>query len=130
MADEDVAEARTRTEAKAERDVFLSKHRRGEIPAPTKVTVAECVDAYLRQLDGLVLAGEKAERTVQRYREHLTMHVVPEIGRIPIQKLTADHIAGPGAHLSERKGLAPWTIKGMLTPLGPVFSLWPSAAEP
>jgi hypothetical protein len=35
--------ARTRTEAKAERDEFLAKQRRGEIAVPMKLTVAECV---------------------------------------------------------------------------------------
>lgn len=64
-----------------------------------------------------MLAGERAERTVQRYREHLNGHVVPEIGRIPIQKLTADHIAAL-VRTCQEKGLAPWTISGMLTPLG------------
>src|SRR4051812_1146643 len=94
--------ARNRTEAKAERDVFLSKQRRGDIPAPTKVTLAECVEVYLLQLDGLVLAGEKAERTVQRYREHLTMHVVPKIRSDPDPE-TADPARAlaqlpPGTH--------------------------------
>ncbi len=37
--------ARTRTEAKAERDAFLAKHRRGDVPVPSKLTVADCVSS-------------------------------------------------------------------------------------
>jgi integrase len=114
--------ARTRTEAKAERDAFLAKHRRGEIAAPTRLTVGECVADYLAHLDSLVAAGERAERTVERYRSHLEGHVVPVLGSVQIQKITADHLADL-VRTSRDRGLSPWTIKGMLTPLGRVFAL-------
>lgn len=114
--------ARTRTEAKAERDAFMSKLRKGEIVAPSKVTLRDVVAEYLSGLESLVASGERAERTVERYRQHLETHVVPEIGSLPIQKVSPDHLA----HLvrtCREKGLAPWTIKGMLTPLGRVFAV-------
>jgi site-specific recombinase XerD len=88
----------------------------------SRLTVADCVAEYLAHLESLVRAGERTERTVERYRSHLEGHVLPELGHIPIQKVTADHVARL-VRTSREKGLAPWTIKGMLTPLGRLFAL-------
>jgi integrase len=115
--------ASTRTEAKAERDAFLSALRRGEIVAPSKLTVKDVVDEYLEYLDALVAAGERGERTAERYRQHLLTHVVPEIGRLQIQKVTPETIVRLVARCRSEKGLASWTVKGMLTPLNRVFAL-------
>ena len=71
----------------------LAKHRRGELAPATTVTVAELVAEYLAHLEALVAAGERAERTVERYRSHLEGHVVPALGRVQVRKLTADHLA-------------------------------------
>ena len=54
--------------AKGERDEFLAKRRRGEIAPVSKVTLAEFIDEYLDHLASLVAAGERAERTLERYR--------------------------------------------------------------
>jgi integrase len=114
--------ARNVSEAKAERDELLAKHRRGELAPVTTVTVAELVAEYLAHLEALVAAGERAERTVERYQSHLEAHVVPALGRVQVRKLTADHVALL-VRTCREKGLAPWTIKGMLTPLGRVLAL-------
>jgi integrase len=114
--------ARTRTEAKAERDEYLAKLRRGEIAPVSKLTLAEFIDEYLEHFASLVAAGERAERTLERYRSHLDGHVVPLLGHVQLRKLSADHLAAL-VRVSREKGLAPWTIKGMLTPLGRVLSL-------
>jgi integrase len=114
--------ARTRREARVERDEFLAKLHRGEIAPPSTITLGEFIEEYLAHLDSLVAAGERAERTVERYRSHLNGHVVPLLGRVQLRKLTADHIARLVRDCRE-KGLAPWTIKGMLTPLGRVLAL-------
>ena len=115
-------QARNRTEAKGERDEFLAKRRRGEIAPVSKITLAEFIDEYLDHLASLVAAGERAERTLERYRSHLEGHVVPAIGHLQLRKLSADHLARL-VRTSREKGLAPWTIKGMLTPLGRVLAL-------
>ncbi len=67
-------------------------------------------------------AGDRASRTLERYRDHLDGHILPELGHIQVQKLTADVLA---AFLRDRQatGLSSWTRKGMLTPLGRVLSL-------
>lgn len=62
------------------------------------------------------------ERTLERYRSHLEGHVVPTLGHLEVRKVSADHLARL-VRISREKGLAPWTIKGMLTPLGRVLSL-------
>jgi integrase len=114
--------ARTKTDAKAERDEFMSKFRTGQLAAPSKVTFGEVVDEYLAGLDASVVAGERAPRTLERYRQHLEGHVLPALGSVQVQKLTPDVLAG---FLREQQasGLAPWTRKGMLTPMGRVLAL-------
>ena len=114
--------AQTRTDAKAERDEFLSQLRRGQIVAPSKVTFGQAAAEYLAGLDASVAAGERAPRTAERYRQHLESHVLPALGAVPLQRLTPDQIA---AFLRDRQaiGLASWTRKGMLTPMGRVFAL-------
>lgn len=108
--------ARNRTEARAERDDLLAKHRRGEVAAPSKITLGEIAAEYLQSVEELVAAEELGERTLERYRHALNHHVVPALGTTPIQKLTADHLA---RFLRKKReaGLAPWTIRGILTPL-------------
>ena len=114
--------ARTRTEARAERDEFLAKRRRGEIAPPSKITFAEVAAEFLRTFEALVAVGDRAERTLERYRSALDLHVLPELGARPIQKITADQLAGLIA-AARASGLAPWTIRGIVTPLRRVFAL-------
>jgi site-specific recombinase XerD len=115
--------ARNRTDAKAERDAFLSGLRRGDVVPPSKLTVKAVIDEYLEHFDSLVAAGERADRTADRYRQHLLTHVAPEIGRMQIQKVTPETIVRLVAKCRSEKGLASWTVKGMLTPLNRVFAL-------
>jgi integrase len=111
-----------RTEAKAERDEFLAKQRRGEIAPPTKITFAEVAAEFLASFEALVAAGERAERTLERYRSALDLHVIPTIGERQIQKVTADQLAALISS-SRMSGLAPWTIRGIVIPLRRVFDL-------
>lgn len=48
---------------------------------------------------------------------------MPEIGRLQIQKVTPKTIVRLVAKCRSEKGLAPWTVKGLLTPLNRVFAL-------
>jgi len=115
-------QARTRTEARAERDLFMTKLRAGQVAAPSKITFAEVAAEYLAGLHAMVSAGDRAPRTLERYKQHLDGHVLPGIGHIQVQKLTADALA---TFLRDRQsaGLSPWTRKGMLTPISRVLSL-------
>jgi integrase len=114
--------AATRTDAKVERDSFLTQLRRGEVPAPSRITFREVAEEYLSSVEALVASGERAERTYERYGHALRHHVLPVMGHRSIQKVTADHVAE--LFTAARKGgLAPWTIKGIQTPLRRVFAL-------
>ncbi len=77
---------------------------------------------YVSSLETSVASGDRASRTLDRYKDHLDGHILPELGHIQVQKLTADALA---AFLRDRQaaGLSSWTRKGMLTPLGRVLSL-------
>jgi integrase len=114
--------ARTRTEARAERDAFLTKLRRGEIAPPSNITFGEVAAEFLASFEALVAAGERAERTLERYRSALDIHVIPVLGARAIQKVTADQLA---ALIGSRRtsALAPWTILGIITPMRRVFAL-------
>ena len=114
--------ARTRTDAKAERDLFMSKLRSGQVATPSKITLSEVAVEYVALLEASVLSGDRAARTLERYKDHLDGHILPELGDIQVQKLTADALA---AFLRDRQatGLSSWTRKGMLTPLGRVLAL-------
>jgi hypothetical protein len=120
-------QATTRTDARAERDAFLAKLRRGEIAPPSKLTFAEVATEFLTAFEGLVASGERAERTLERYRSALDLHVIPTLGQRQIQKITADQLA---ALISSRRvsgrgtsALAPWTVRGIITPIRRVFAL-------
>jgi integrase len=84
--------------------------------------VLELVEEYLAGQDALVASGERAERTVERYRQHLEGHVVPALGEVPVQKLTPERLAR-FFHDKRASGLAPWTLRGLLTPLRRALSL-------
>jgi integrase len=114
--------ASTRTVARAERDLFMSKLRAGQVAAPSKITFAEVASEYIAGLEANVAAGERASRTLERYEQHLNTHILPGIGHIQVQKLTPDALAG---FLRDRQsaGLSSWTRKGMLTPISRVLSL-------
>jgi integrase len=119
--------ARSRTEARAERDAFLAKLRRGEIAPPSNITFAEVAAEFLTMFETLVAAGERAERTLERYRSALDLHVIPTLGERPIQKITADQLAALIASRRtasrRRSALAPWTVRGIVTPVRRVFAL-------
>lgn len=73
-------------------------------------------------LEASVAAGDRAFRTLERYKQHLDTHILPGIGHFQVQKLTADALA---AFLRDRQsaGLSSWTRRGMLTPISRVFAL-------
>lgn len=100
----------------------MSKLRAGQVAAPSKITFEEVAAEYVAGLEAMVAAGDRAPRTLERYKQHLDVHVLPGIGHFQVQKLTADALA---AFLRDRQsvGLSSWTRKGMLTPISRVLSL-------
>jgi hypothetical protein len=108
-------------EARRHRELLSAAVQRGDVSAATSVTFAELSQEFLAGLAAQVAAGERSERTLERYADDLERHILPRIGNRRLASIKPDHLASLIAEL-RASGLAPWTIKGALTPLGRVFN--------
>jgi integrase len=54
----------------------------------TKVTVADIADNWIRRLE----AEGRERSTLEQYRQHLRLHILPRLGRIPLVKLTSKQL--------------------------------------
>jgi integrase len=102
-------------EARAARGDAVARLARGEKVARTKLTLGEYAADWIDQQE-----GQCRPRTVRIYRDHLQHHVLPRLGRRKLASLEVDDVADLLADL-RRKGLAPWTQRGVLTVLGRVL---------
>jgi integrase len=109
--------ARNRTEAKAELGGLLHKRARGEMVAPSRQTFQAVWNEFMATLEGMVAAGERGQRTYDSYAYHGRTRILPLFGRRQLQKITANDLGDAIAEW-RRKGLAPWTIRSTLVPLG------------
>jgi integrase len=109
-------------EARRQRELMSAKAQRGELAAPTKLTLAELAETWIAGFEAQVAAGERSERTLENYRYHLQQHLLPRLGKRRLQELTTDDAARLIADL-RTQGLAPKTIAGALVPLGRIFAL-------
>jgi integrase len=114
--------ARTRTDARAERDSFFAALGKGEQVAPCKRTFEQVGREYLERLEQKVAAGEKAERTLESYKGDLERHVFPALGRIAIQKVTADNLARFFAD-KRAAGLSDWTRASFRSPISKLLRM-------
>ena len=76
------------------------------------VTVADVWRAYLRD----EAPGRLRPKTLQSYREAMVAQVLPSLGRLPIDKLTAPSIERLKGELTAA-GLAPSSVRNYLAPL-------------
>jgi integrase len=98
-------------DAQAVRDDLHQRMRKGERVAPTKTTVREFADEWLASQTRL------RPRTRERY-EHGLRHVTRRsLGRLRVSELREHHVEELIAEM-EKAGLAGWTIRATLTPLG------------
>jgi integrase len=67
----------------------------GTFVQPSKLSVADYVRGWIKTAETLSLAAKTAER----YRQLIEGQIVPRLGKIPLQRLTAAHIAGWHADL-------------------------------
>lgn len=75
---------RTKKDAERARVELLSRLDQGAYVDPSKLTVA----GYMgRWLDHMATLG-RDERTIERYGELLRLHALPDLGGLPLQKLT------------------------------------------
>jgi hypothetical protein len=85
---------------------------RGDAVAPSRRTLAEVAEEFVRNFESKVAADERSPRTLERYRQHLEYHIIPALGRREIQKIGPNALAH---FLSEkrREGLSAWSRKGI-----------------
>ncbi len=102
-------------EARAARAGIIAKKAQGVRVAPTKRTVAE--------MGAECMAAQRhlRPRTIEVYETNLRVHVYPSLGRRKIADVTVDDVAELIRKL-EAKGLAPWTIRGVLSAFGRVLN--------
>jgi len=90
----------------------LAERGDGQLVRPTVDTVAD----YARHWLTNIAPGVTANKTRERYAEHLSAHVIPVLGHIALQKLEGTHIDAFYAHLRAKGrrdgkgGLAPATV--------------------
>src|SRR5262245_41060880 len=79
----------TKAEAKAELVRLINSTHQGDYVDPSKTTLGEFLDRWLRDW-ATINVGAK---TRERYQELVTAHIQPYIGAVPIQKLQPVHLA-------------------------------------
>ena len=97
-----VVYAKSQAECREKLNEVLAEHQKGELPIGGRLTV----EAWLRRwLD----RGSWGPRTYQHYEWLVTQHIIPEIGRKPLGKLSPSDV---DALLKRKlaKGLAPRTV--------------------
>jgi integrase len=102
-------------EARAARGDAVARLARGERVARTKLTLGEYAAEWISQQE-----GQRRPKTVRTYRDHLRLHVLPKLGPRKPASLEVEDVADLLADL-RRKGLAPWTQRGVLVVLGRVL---------
>jgi integrase len=112
--------ARTKTQAIAEREKRRVDVRSGEGVDSSDATLGDVGRDFLDTFEGLVLAGERSERTLELYRQRWRTHIEPRLGRLKVQAVRAGHVSRLLAEL-RRAELAPWTTQGIYTLLSSVF---------
>lgn len=109
-------------QARRERDLLSAKAQQGELREPCRLTLAELGAEWLEGYEALVVAGERAERTLEHYRYHLEHNLLPTLGAQRVAEISTDDCARLIARLRAR-GLSAKTIAGALVPLGRIFAL-------
>lgn len=97
--------APTAREARQKRDAAIRDSQLGIIAPPHRTTTGGFLLAWVND----VAAHRLAPRTVERYRGIISGHIVPAIGKVPLSKLTAQHIARLYADKAE--SLAPASVR-------------------
>ena len=78
----------TRQEAKIELARLVSENAAGTGVDPTKTTIAEFLERWERDWAAINTAG----KTLERYRELITLYIKPHLGAFRIQKLQPVHL--------------------------------------
>jgi len=109
-------------EARRQRQLLSAKAQLGQLAPPDRTTFAELAESWIQAFEAQVVAGERAERTLENYRYHLDKNLLPTLGKKRLQEISADDCARLVCELRSR-GLAAKTIAGALVPLGRIPAL-------
>jgi integrase len=99
----------TKREAEQKLVALLAAEHKGQGVDPSRATVAEFMDRWLRDW----VTGNVSPKTADRWNDLVKLHIAPHIGAIPIQKLKAVHLNelyGKLLRGDGRQGLAPRTV--------------------
>lgn len=105
---------KTKAEAERARTRLLRDIDTGRYVEPSKMTVAELLDEWLELSKNSV-----RESTWRSYNENVRLHVVPTLGSIVVQSLTAAHLNSLYKNLlvsgraDHRGGLSPKTVRNI-----------------
>ena len=95
---------------------ILERMHRGEMVAPSKMTVAELADLYID-----TATSHLRDSTRTCYQEYINAHVKPKLGRLKVHELRAGHVADVVAGM--RDSHSPYTIDNVLKPLSGMYRL-------
>ena len=96
---------RTRREVQEKLKLALYEQQQGTLITASQQTVAHFLTDWLENTH----KRRVRPRTYERYKQALDLHIIPALGHIQLQKLSAQHIRAFYAS-QEDKGLAPATI--------------------
>lgn len=109
---------KTKAEAQSYLNSVLHTVRSGEYIEPSKMTFGE----YLEERWFPIIQSTIRPTTFSSYRAQLRLHVIPRIGRVPLQQLRADHLDQVYVQLlqsgrcdSKEGGLSPKTVRYLHT---------------
>jgi len=95
----------TRNDAENERTALLHAVQTGTYVDPTRETVAEFLERWLRDY----ARASVGRRTYERYEEIVRLHVVPALGRLRLTDVRPAHILTAEREWREQ-GLSPYTV--------------------
>lgn len=104
-------------DAQRERAAILERMHQGVKVAPSKITVEELADKYLREA-----THHLRGRTAEVYEANIRLHIIRLLGRVKVSEMHSGHVAGLVAEL-RKEGKAAWTIHGVLTVLSGMMKL-------
>jgi integrase len=113
-------QARNLTDARKEARSLRVQLDRGEIVAPSTRRFGELLDEWLEHYEGLVAAGRKSERTLERYRGDVEVHVRPFFGTRKAQAITTQDVSR-FLRTKREDGLAENTQINIIKPLSLTF---------
>jgi integrase len=96
----------TKKEAEQKLVALLAAEQNGQGVDPSRVTLADFLERWERDWAGINLSP----KTVERYSELIRKHIVPHVGRVPVQKIRPVNLSELYSTLQRESGLAPRTV--------------------